>query len=118
MKFTTTTTEAREAETVRQGAIGNTSINVYEKASRTIVQFMAQYSSERDGDIARAEQTYRTAIRTTAFPDPRLLFDWGVALERLGKPSEALDAYRRAVLLDPADALIQSRLARLVTAQR
>ena len=73
---------------------------------------------ERDGDIARAEQTYRTAIRTTAFPDPRLLFDWGVALERLGKPSEALDAYRRAVLLDPADALIQSRLARLVTAQR
>lgn len=72
---------------------------------------------EREGRTGKAEQSYGAAVRNTAFPDPRLLFDWGVALEQLGKPSAALEAYRRAVLLNPADSVIQNRLTQLLSVQ-
>ena len=68
---------------------------------------------QRAGDLTKAEATFRRAIADTRFPDPRLLFDWGLSLERLGRSSEALDAYRRAAGLDPDNLLLQQSVRRL-----
>ena len=68
---------------------------------------------QREGDQKKAEETFRRAIADTQFPDPRLLFDWGLSLERLGRSSEALDAYRRAAVLDPDNLLLQRAVRRL-----
>jgi len=56
---------------------------------------------QREGDLAKAEETFRRAVADTEFPDPKLLFDWGSSLEKLGRSDEARDVYRRAALLDP-----------------
>ena len=63
--------------------------------------------------MTMAEQTYRQAVADAQFPDPRLLFDWGRSLEGTRRPSEALEAYRRAALIDPNDFAIKQKLARL-----
>jgi tetratricopeptide (TPR) repeat protein len=55
---------------------------------------------EQQGLVKEAEASYRKAIDNTRFPDPKLLADWGRALERTGRPSEAQEAYRRAALLN------------------
>ncbi len=68
---------------------------------------------EREGEMTMAEQTYRQAVADAQFPDPRLLFDWGRSLEGTRRPSEALEAYRRAALIDPNDFAIKQKLARL-----
>ena len=68
---------------------------------------------QREGDLTKAEETFRRAIADAQFPDPRLLFDWGLSLERLGRSSEALDAYRRAASLDPDDLSLQRSVRRL-----
>jgi len=68
---------------------------------------------QREGDLTKAEETFRRAIADTEFPDPRLLFDWGLSLERLGRSSEALDAYRWAASLDPDDLSLQRSVRRL-----
>jgi tetratricopeptide (TPR) repeat protein len=54
---------------------------------------------ERDGRVSEAEAEYRHAISNTEFPDPKLLADWGRALERTGRSLEAQEAYRRAALV-------------------
>jgi hypothetical protein len=64
-----------------------------------------------EGRVSEAEQTYRRAVADTPFPDSRLLFDWGMSLERIGKHTEAADAYRRAALVDPDNEVIQQKLA-------
>jgi tetratricopeptide (TPR) repeat protein len=56
---------------------------------------------EREGNLAKAEEAFRRAVADTEFPDPKLLFDWGSSLEKLGRSDEARDVYRRAALLDP-----------------
>jgi protein O-mannosyl-transferase len=66
---------------------------------------------EREGQLVRAEQTYRKAIEDAPFPDPQLLLDWGVTLERIGHRSDALEAYRRAALIDPDNVTIQRKLS-------
>ena len=81
--------------------------------SDPFAQWLLGNCIEGEGNTGSAEQMYRNAIGSTAFPDPKLLFDWGYALERLGRPSEALNAYRRAALLDPGDALVQRSVARV-----
>ena len=68
---------------------------------------------QREGDLTKAEETFRRAIADAQFPDPRLLFDWGLSLERLGRSSEALDAYRWAASLDPDDLSLQRSVRRL-----
>ena len=68
---------------------------------------------QREGDLTKAEETFRRAIADTEFPDPRLLFDWGLSLERLGRSSQALDVYRRAAALDPDNLLLQRSVQRL-----
>jgi tetratricopeptide (TPR) repeat protein len=81
-------------------------------------QWLLAKCFEREGDIAGAERTYRAAIGNSQFPDPKLLLDWGLALERVGKPAEALDAYRRAAILDPQNPLIHRILARVSAEDR
>jgi protein O-mannosyl-transferase len=68
---------------------------------------------QREGNWAKAEETFRRAVADAGFPDPRLLYDWGLSLERLGRRSEALEAYRRAAYLDPDDILLRQTVARL-----
>ena len=68
---------------------------------------------EREGEMRAAEQTYRRAVGDAQFPDSRLLFDWGRTLERTSRPAEALQAYRRAALIDPNDFAIRQKVARL-----
>jgi protein O-mannosyl-transferase len=54
---------------------------------------------EKEGMMQEAEAQYRQAVRNTEFPDPKLLADWGRALENTGRPSEAQEAYRRSAML-------------------
>jgi tetratricopeptide (TPR) repeat protein len=54
---------------------------------------------EREGRLEEAEAEYRQAIANTRFPDPELLGDWGRTLEKMGRPAEAQEAYRRAEML-------------------
>ena len=68
---------------------------------------------QREGDLMRAEETFRRAVADAGFPDPRLLFDWGLSLERLGQSNAALEAYQRAARLYPDDVLLQQGVARL-----
>jgi tetratricopeptide (TPR) repeat protein len=68
---------------------------------------------QSEGDLTKAEETFRRAITDAQFPDPRLLFDWGLSLERLGRMDEALEAYRRAARLDPDDLSLKQSVARL-----
>jgi tetratricopeptide (TPR) repeat protein len=51
---------------------------------------------EREGALERAESSYRQAVADTAFPDPKLLSDWGRVLEKTGRFEEAGQAYARA----------------------
>jgi tetratricopeptide (TPR) repeat protein len=64
-----------------------------------------------EGRIEEAEKTYRRAVADTPFPDSRLLFDWGVSLERIGNNAGAADAFRRAALVDPDNEAILEKLA-------
>ncbi len=68
---------------------------------------------ENDGQVAKAEEAYRRAVHDAQFPDPRLLYDWGRALEKSGRPAEALQAYQRGAAIDPNDSEIQKRLTSL-----
>jgi Flp pilus assembly protein TadD len=54
---------------------------------------------EKEGSLPQAEAHYRRAVADARFPDPKLLTDWGRVLERMARPDEAREAYRRAALL-------------------
>jgi protein O-mannosyl-transferase len=54
---------------------------------------------EREGALVQAEASYRQAVETARFPDPKLLADWGSVLERTGRAAEAREAYRRSAVL-------------------
>jgi tetratricopeptide (TPR) repeat protein len=56
---------------------------------------------------AEAETLLRTAAENTARPaswQAKLAFNLGLSLDLQGRPAEAIDAWRRAVALDPANA--------------
>jgi protein O-mannosyl-transferase len=55
---------------------------------------------EREGRMREAEQSYRLAVTSTQFPDPKLLSDWARALESTGRSDEARAAVRRAAILE------------------
>jgi len=65
---------------------------------------------ENEGDLASASDTYRRAVEETQFPDARLLFDWGMLMENMGKHQEAVALYQRAALIDPNDLSIKFKL--------
>jgi len=65
---------------------------------------------ENQGDLASASDTYRRAVEETQFPDARLLFDWGMLMEKMGKRQEAAALYQRAALIDPNDLSIKFKL--------
>ena len=69
------------------------------------------------GEKENADASYRRAVENAPMPDSNLLFSWGRTLETLGKHDAALDAYRRAALIDPDDEAIQRRFAALVSRQ-
>ena len=68
---------------------------------------------ENEGQAAKAEETYRRAVKEANFPDPRLLYDWGRSLEKTGRPAEALAAYQRGAAIDPNDAAIRQKLEQI-----
>ena len=49
-------------------------------------------------------------MEETQFPDARLLFDWGMLMEKMGKHQEAAALYQRAALIDPNDLSIKFKL--------
>lgn len=61
------------------------------------------------GHISDAVQVYRSVHE----PDADILYNLGVALEDLGRPPEAIDAYLRAIALDEELADAHHNLARL-----
>jgi hypothetical protein len=63
-----------------------------------------------EGKPDLAERSYSLAVRSTDFPDAKLLFSWGRLLESMGKTATAVAAYERAALIDPANHEIQTRL--------
>jgi tetratricopeptide (TPR) repeat protein len=65
-----------------------------------------------EGEAQGAEAHYRAAL--TAGPHPTAAYDLGVALEDLGRVSEALAAYERAIGWDPDLAEAHYNLARLL----
>jgi tetratricopeptide (TPR) repeat protein len=67
----------------------------------------------REGEIERAEATYRKALEYIPYPDSLLLFMWGKSLEQTGRPETAISAYERAALIDPQNNLIKQKLASL-----
>ena len=67
------------------------------------------------GEKENADASYRRAVENAPMPDSNLLFSWGTTLESLGKRDAAIDAYRRAAVIDPDDQVIQRRLATLVS---
>ncbi len=61
---------------------------------------------------------YDSALRN-GHPRPQFVFTWqGMALEGQGKRREAMDAFRRALALDPNFALAKSRLSKLEDGQQ
>lgn len=61
---------------------------------------------------------YDSALRN-GHPRPQFVFTWqGMALEGQGKRREAMDAFRRALSLDPNFALAKSRLQKLEDGQQ
>ncbi|MFM9863715.1 MAG: tetratricopeptide repeat protein [Micropepsaceae bacterium] len=61
---------------------------------------------------------YDSALRN-GHPKPQFVFAWqGMALEAQGKRREAMDAFRRALAIDPNFALAKSRLDRLEDTQQ
>jgi tetratricopeptide (TPR) repeat protein len=64
------------------------------------------------GKLEDAESVHRRALAACG-PDALLLFNLGVVLEDLKKPSAALEAYKSAVEEDPALADSHYNLARL-----
>jgi tetratricopeptide (TPR) repeat protein len=67
----------------------------------------------REGEIEKAEATYRKALEFIPYPDSLLLFMWGKSLEETGRPEPAIAAYERAALIDPKNVLIKQKLASL-----
>lgn len=53
------------------------------------------------GQVSESARTYQTAFRRDQ-RSPELLYGWGLALRRLGRLSEAADAFSRAAGLRPA----------------
>lgn len=49
-----------------------------------------------------AEKSYSLAVRNATFPDAKLILSWAGTLEYLGSHAEALEAYERAMKIDPA----------------
>jgi tetratricopeptide (TPR) repeat protein len=67
-------------------------------------------------DVAMVD--YDTALRN-GHPRPQFVFAWqGMALESQGKRREAMDAFRRALAIDPNFALAKSRLDKLEDTQQ
>ena len=65
----------------------------------------------------QAVSDYDMALRN-GHPYPKFVFAWqGMSLEALGKRREAMDAYRRALSIDPKFELAKSRLAKLEDTQ-
>lgn len=67
----------------------------------------------REGEIEKAEATYRQALEQIAFPDSLLLVMWAKSLEEMGRTVPAIAAYERAALVDPKNALIKQKLTSL-----
>ena len=71
----------------------------------------------RFGRYESAIADYDQALRNE-HPYPKYVFVWqGMALEGLGKRREAMDAFRRALSIDPEFKLAKSHLERLSTSQ-
>ena len=68
------------------------------------------------GQLARAEAIYRNAL-VVCGSDAMLLFNFGVLLDDMKRPNEAIDAYEAAVALDPRFADGHYNLALLCEAQ-
>lgn len=67
-------------------------------------------------DVAIAD--YDAALRNT-HPHPQFVFAWqGMALEAQGKRREAMEAFKRALAIDPNFALAKSRLDKLEDTQQ
>jgi tetratricopeptide (TPR) repeat protein len=64
----------------------------------------------REGDIGKAEATYRKALEYIPYPDSLLLFMWGKSLEETGQQETAIAAYEKAALIDPKNTLIKQKL--------
>ena len=62
---------------------------------------------EIEGSLSEAAESYRRAVELTRFPDSRLLFDWGMLMEKMGRKSEAAALYERASTIDPGDLSIR-----------
>jgi len=79
----------------------------------TSAYWMLAECFEKEGNPASAAETYEKAVDATHFPDARLLYDWGLSLEKIGKNQEAVEVYRRAALIDPNDLIIKTKLKSL-----
>jgi Tfp pilus assembly protein PilF len=94
----------------------------YNLALRLNDEYAEAYCSR--GNLHRRFSRYEAAIADydqalrNEHPYPKYVFVWqGMALEGLGKRREAMDAFRRALSIDPEFKLAKSHLERLSTSQ-
>lgn len=100
----------------------NSAMRDYNLALRLNDDYAEAYSNRgnlhrRFGRHMEAIADYDMALRN-AHPQPKYVFLWqGMSLEALGKRREAMDAFRRALALDPDFKLAKSHLQRLEASQ-
>lgn len=94
----------------------------YGLAIRLNDEYAEAYSNR--GNLYRRENRYDLAIADfdqalrNNHPRPKYVFVWmGLSLEGVGKRREAMDAYRRALTIDPKFTLAKSNLKRLEDTQ-
>jgi len=74
-----------------------------QRPGNPFIQFAAAWTARRHGDLASAEAGYRRALEL--WPgDDRVLNNLGNTLAMQGRTDEALEAYRRAAEVNPANA--------------
>jgi tetratricopeptide (TPR) repeat protein len=100
----------------------NSAMRDYNLALRLNDDYAEAYSNRgnlhrRFGRHAEAIADYDMALRNS-HSQPKYVFVWqGMSLEALGKRREAMDAFRRALALDPDFKLAKSHLDRLEASQ-